>query len=163
MKSFAKPLQRLVNLSGQRLAPLLLLAACVVPAAYADTDLGMPKAELSAGIHLIHAEVAANDADRMTGLMFRRGLDVNNGMLFVFEAKDKHCMWMKNTLIPLSVAFLDEKGDILNIEEMQPQTTTSHCAQGQALYALEMNAKWFSLRHIPAGTHINGIAAASKN
>ena len=99
----------------------------------------LPVVPLNIGIHLIKAEVAANDAARQQGLMFRQSMGPNEGMVFVFEEDARVCMWMKNTFLPLSIAFLDKDGRILNIEDMQPQTTDSHCARKPARYALEMN------------------------
>ena len=99
----------------------------------------MPVTELRAGMHLIRAEVASDFSTRSRGLMHRKGLAPNAGMLFIFDGPSKQCMWMKNTLIPLAVAFLDEKGTIVSIHEMAPQTENSHCAARPARYALEMN------------------------
>ncbi len=117
----------------------------------------MPVMELTAGFHRIEAEVAADQGNRMQGLMHRRSMTANHGMLFVFDQADRHCMWMRNTLLPLSVAFLDESGRILNIEDMQPQTENNHCAASPARFALEMNIGWFSGKGIKAGQRIGGI------
>ena len=120
----------------------------------------MPTMELSAGIHLIRAEVAHTFETRAQGLMFRRSLGPNEGMFFVFPQAEIHCMWMKNTLIPLSVAFIDEKGRIVSISEMQPQTETPHCAVDRAQFALEMSAGWFAAKGIKAGARILGLEKA---
>ena len=117
----------------------------------------LPRIDLSAGIHRIDAEVAADDARRMQGLMHRRSMPANHGMLFVFTRAERHCMWMRNTYLPLSVAFLDEEGKILNIEDMQPQTEDNHCAANAARYALEMNRGWFASKGIRPGSRIGGI------
>ncbi len=117
----------------------------------------MPRMELSAGFYRIEAEVAANQNDRMQGLMQRRSMAANQGMLFVFPQAERHCMWMHNTLLPLSVAFLDEQGRILNVEDMKPQTDTSHCAAAPARFALEMNAGWFSAKGLKTGQRIKGV------
>ncbi|MDY7575876.1 DUF192 domain-containing protein [Actimicrobium sp. CCI2.3] len=114
-------------------------------------------ASLSAGIHLIKAEVAASEAEREQGLMFREKMGPNEGMVFLFGAPAGVCMWMKNTLLPLSVAFIDDDGKIINIEEMKPQTTESHCGLKPASYALEMNAGWFKHKNIKAGMVIDGL------
>ena len=98
----------------------------------------LPVLQLNAGMHLIRAEVAADFASRAQGLMYRSSMPSNAGMLFIFDEAATHCMWMKNTLLPLSVAFLDEKGTVINIEDMKPQTDDSHCARRPARYALEM-------------------------
>jgi len=113
--------------------------------------------ELSAGMHRIRAEVAADFATRARGLMHRASLPPGAGMLFVFEAPAIQCMWMKNTLIPLSVAFLDEGGAIINIADMEPQSEQSHCAAKPARYALEMNRGWFAARGIKPGMRLGGI------
>ena len=137
----------------------LLIAAAAVLAAQAQT-LTFPRMDLNAGIHRIDAEVAATQGTRMQGLMFRKALGEANGMLFVFTENARHCMWMRNTLIPLSVAFMDEKGRILNVEDMQPQTENNHCAAAPARYALEMSLGWFKRKGIGAGMPISGIERA---
>jgi uncharacterized membrane protein (UPF0127 family) len=113
--------------------------------------------ELGAGMHVIRAEVADGFASRMQGLMQRTSLPPNGGMLFVFDEDATHCMWMKNTLIPLSVAFLDERGAIINIADMQPHSEQSHCASRSARYALEMMQGWFAQRGIRAGARLRGL------
>ncbi|MFZ4536522.1 DUF192 domain-containing protein [Propionivibrio sp.] len=117
----------------------------------------MPRMELTAGFHRIEAEVAADQESRMRGLMQRRSMPANQGMLFVFTQSARHCMWMRNTYLPLSVAFLDEEGHILNIEDMKPQSETNHCAAAPARFALEMNLGWFSGKGLKPGLRIGGI------
>ena len=117
----------------------------------------LPTVQLNAGMYLIRAEVAADIPTRARGLMFRREMPSNAGMLFIFDEPGSQCMWMKNTLIPLSVAFLDDEGRIINIEDMAPQTEDSHCAREPARYALEMNHGWFAARGIKPGTRLGGI------
>jgi uncharacterized membrane protein (UPF0127 family) len=136
---------------------LVSLLILVLPLAAAPVAAEMPRIELTAGFHRIEAEVAANDANRMQGLMHRRSMPNNQGMLFVFAEAGRHCMWMRNTYLPLSVAFLDDEGRILNIENMQPQTEDSHCATKAARYALEMNLGWFSSKGIKPGARVGGI------
>jgi uncharacterized membrane protein (UPF0127 family) len=133
-------------------------AALALAAGLAAAQPAAPTVRLNAGIHLITAEVADNDATRTRGLMFRESLAPNHGMLFVFERKGIHCMWMRNTLIPLSVAFIDDDGRIVNIEDMAPQTEVSHCARAPVRYALEMSRGWFASRGIKPGAVIDGIA-----
>ncbi|MBV2235799.1 MAG: DUF192 domain-containing protein [Sterolibacterium sp.] len=116
--------------------------------------------ELNAGIHRIHAEIANTPAMRNRGLMFREQLASNQGMLFVFAQPGVQCMWMRNTLIPLSVAFIDAQGRIINIEEMQPRTENEHCAGQAAKYALEMPGGWFASRGVGSGMRIGGIESA---
>lgn len=116
--------------------------------------------ELSAGIHRIQAEVAHTAETRAQGLMHRKSLPGNRGMLFVFTQPAAQCMWMRNTLIPLSVAFLDEQGRIINVEEMQPMTEDHHCASRPAKFALEMTEGWFKSRGFESGALINGLDKA---
>jgi uncharacterized membrane protein (UPF0127 family) len=133
------------------------LAALLTPA---QAQTALPTTQLNAGIHLITAEVAANDPQRARGLMFREKLAPNHGMLFVFDAKTVQCMWMRNTLIPLSVAFIDDDGSIVNIEDMQPKTENSHCARKPVRYALEMELGWFTKRGLKSGSRLGGLPAA---
>ena len=137
------------------LAGLLLAAA-------APAQESMPVMELTAGMHRIEAEVAANDQNRQVGLMNRRVMPPQRGMLFVFGRENTHCMWMRNTYLPLSVAFMDADGVIINIEDMQPQTESNHCAKTPARYALEMNQGWFAQRGIKPGTRLGGIDKAPR-
>jgi uncharacterized membrane protein (UPF0127 family) len=116
--------------------------------------------ELNAGMHLIQAEVAANTPDRSKGLMCRPSMASGAGMLFVFREVEKHCMWMRNTIIPLSVAFVDEQGTIVSIHDMQPLNDDSHCAARPARFALEMNQGWFEKRGIKAGSRLGGLDKA---
>lgn len=117
----------------------------------------MPRVDLRASFYRIDAEIAATPEERMQGLMFRQKMDANQGMLFIFTSADRHCMWMRNTLLPLSVAFLDEQGKIINIEDMQAKTENSHCAASAARYALEMNIGWFASKGFKSGQPISGL------
>jgi uncharacterized membrane protein (UPF0127 family) len=137
----------------RRLLCTLLLAA----SAAAAQQPTLPTVQLGAGLHLIRAEVADRDASRAMGLMHRKALAPNGGMLFVFDDDAVHCMWMKNTPLPLSVAFIDAGGAILNIADMQPHTEDSHCAAQPARYALEMARGWFAERGIRAGFRLRGL------
>jgi uncharacterized membrane protein (UPF0127 family) len=118
-----------------------------------------PVAQLSAGIHLIQAEVVSEPGNRARGLMHRKSLAHNAGMLFIFDEAAVHCMWMKNTYIPLSVAFIDDRGTIVNIADMTPHDETSHCAARPVRYALEMNRGWFAARGIKSGSRLSGFPA----
>lgn len=120
----------------------------------------MPRLELRHGMYRIDAEVAHTSAQLQQGLMQRREMAAHRGMLFVFESDSAHCMWMRNTFIPLSVAFIDAEGRVINIADMTPQDETPHCASRPARYALEMNRGWFAARGVAAGTHIEGIQRA---
>lgn len=132
---------------------LLVFASAL---AHADS----PRISLGAGLYVIQAEVMNTQAGRMRGLMHRKSLGTNEGMLFVFPAAERHCMWMKNTVLPLSVAFIDERGVVVNIEDMQPETENQHCADRPAPYALEMKQGWFAARGIKPGAAISGIDKA---
>jgi uncharacterized protein len=135
----------------KKLAVAMLLAVPAV--AHAQ----LPRIQLNAGIHVIRAELANTPESRMQGLMFRKTLGTSDGMLFVFDEPQRQCMWMRNTYVPLSVAFIDASGTILNVEDMEPLTENSHCAAGPAKFALEMNKGWFASRGLKAGTRIGGI------
>lgn len=107
--------------------------------------------------HTVRAEVANTPDSRRLGLMFREQMPENTGMVFVYEAEGRHAMWMKNTLIPLSVAFIDRHGRIINIEDMEPQTEDAHAARAEAAYSLEVNQGWFKRRGIKAGDRVVGL------
>ena len=116
-----------------------------------------PDVDLAVGMYRINAEVARTQARRMTGLMHRTDMPADTGMLFVFPQAQAHCMWMRNTLIPLSVAFIDMQGVIINIADMTPHDETAHCASRPARYALETNAGWFAARKLKAGAKVAGL------
>ncbi|WP_255592933.1 DUF192 domain-containing protein [Bordetella sp. BOR01] len=118
---------------------------------------GLPITELSAGIHIIRAEVASTDDTRRVGLMHRQSLPDNQGMLFVFETPDLQCFWMRNTPLPLSIAFIADDGTIVNIADMAPQTDDAHCSARPVRYALEMAQGWFASHGIQAGNRIGGL------
>ena len=143
-----------------RLTAGALLGAAVSSAAIAQNQ-RFDTTQLSAGMHLIQAEVAATDPQRQQGLMFREKMASNAGMVFVFDAPATQCMWMKNTLLPLSVAFIDAKGKIVNIEDMQARTLESHCSTKAVpvRYALEMNLGWFKQKNIKPGMNIGNLPA----
>ena len=132
-------------------------AAAFAVAAHAE----LPTVQLNAGMHLIRAELAADFSTRMQGLMNRESLASNAGMLFVFDESAIHCMWMKNTLIPLSVAFIDQGGTIINIADMQPHSEQSHCAAAPARFALEMTKGWFAQRGVTPGMKLGGLEKAA--
>ncbi|MBS1172741.1 MAG: hypothetical protein H6R12_1571 [Proteobacteria bacterium] len=140
---------------------LLIITAVAVGAASAQAP-GRTTVQLTAGIHLITAEVAASDPARARGLMFREALPPNHGMLFIFDSKSLHCMWMRNTLIPLSVAFVADDGSIVNIEDMQPHDERRHCARQPVRYALEMAQGWFAQKGIGAGARLGRLPAAGQ-
>jgi len=116
----------------------------------------LPRVKLSAGMHLIDAQVAATIEQRSTGLMFRRDMPQSEGMLFVFEQATVQCFWMKNTLLPLTAAFVANDGTIVNLADMKPRTTESHCSKEPVRYVLEMNQGWFGKKGIKAGFKLGG-------
>jgi uncharacterized membrane protein (UPF0127 family) len=116
----------------------------------------LPQVRLNAGIHNINAELAATPEQREIGLMFRPAMEANDGMLFVFERAGQQCFWMKNTLIPLSAAFVADDGTVVNIEAMQPQTLDGHCSTQPVRFVLEMNEGWFAKRGIKPGSKLRG-------
>ena len=143
---------------NKKLLHAALLTLLLTGLAPADAQEKLPVTTLSIGIHLIQAEVAIRDEERAQGLMFREQMGQNEGMVFRFNSPNQVCMWMKNTLLPLSVAFIDDAGSIINIEDMKAQTLDAHCASKPARYALEMNQGWFKKRSIQAGFKLTGPA-----
>lgn len=138
---------------------LSLLAALAAAVALAqEPQMNLPRVKLSAGMHQIDAQVARTHEQRMIGLMHRKDMPQHEGMLFVFEQPAQQCFWMKDTLLPLSVAFLAEDGTVINIAEMAPQTLQSHCSAGPVRYVLEMNSGWFAKKGVKPGMKIRGLA-----
>lgn len=116
----------------------------------------LPTVELNAGIHSIRAELARTPEQRAIGLMHRPTMPVNEGMLFAFERPDTQCFWMKDTLLPLSAAFVADDGSIVNVVDMQPRTLDSHCSTQPVRFVLEMNQGWFAKRGLKAGSRLSG-------
>ena len=141
----------------RQLLAILMLALC---GAHAWADQALPELVLEIKGHKLTAEVAATEPQRATGLMHRRMLPENRGMLFVFPYAAPQSFWMMNTYLPLSIAFIDEKGIIVNIADMKPLTTNSHSSTKPAQYALEMNQGWFAKRGIKPGARVEGIEKA---
>lgn len=117
----------------------------------------LPRADLQIGLNKITAELASTEAHRQQGLMYRNFLPTNEGMLFIFETTATHCFWMRNTKIPLAIAFVDNAGIITNIEEMKAMTEVNHCPSKPIKFALEMNQAWFTKNGISAGHTVSGI------
>jgi uncharacterized protein len=146
------------NPSIQRALGLLVLALAISGSAAAQTE-AQPRLDtvtLQAGMHNIRAEVARTPLQTQTGMMFRREMASHEGMLFVFDGLTKRCFWMKNTLLPLSIAFIADDGRIVNLAEMEPQSQDSHCSSEPVRYALEMNQGWFAKRGIKPGFKLKG-------
>jgi uncharacterized protein len=134
------------------LAGLLLSLA----AAAQDAPQKLPTIKLNAGMHIIQAELAQTPDERSIGLMFRKTMSTNEGMLFAFEQPATQCFWMKNTLLPLDIAFVAADGTVVNIDAMKPQTLESHCSTKPVPFVLEMNVGWFAKRGIKAGFKLKG-------
>ena len=138
-------------------ARFLAAAAIALAALGAQADVAFKTSRIKVGGHELKVEVAQSDEVRMQGLMFRKQLAKNDGMLFIFDEPAYHAMWMKNTLIALSVAFVDKNGEILNILDMEPQTLDTHMAAGPAVYAIETNKGWFAENKVKAGDKVTGL------
>ena len=122
---------------------------------------GMPQTQLqrttlNAGMHLIQVQLAQNFEQRQIGLMWRKEMPQNEGMLFVFEQPAMQCFWMRNTLLPLTAAFVSDDGSIVNLADMKPMNDDSHCSTKPVRFVLEMNQGWFAKRNIQAGFKLTG-------
>lgn len=147
------------RVTGSTWCPVVLLAGVLLASGCnaADTpQLQLPRTQLKAGMHLIQAQVATTPEQRSTGLMWRQDMPQHEGMLFVFEQPAVQCFWMKNTLLPLTAAFVADDGRIVNLADMQPRNETSHCSKEPVRFVLEMNQGWFAKRHIGAGYRVQG-------
>jgi uncharacterized membrane protein (UPF0127 family) len=152
--------------SCSRPARIVAGLVCLAATMFVSSAPGAAAAEreiaLNAGVYAIHAEVVDAPETRARGLMYRKSMPDNHGMLFVFSDIERQCFWMKNTIIPLSIAFLDDNGVIVNIADMAPQTEDNHCSEQPVRYAIEMNQGWFAKRHIRAGARISGLDKAPR-
>ncbi|HRH90170.1 MAG TPA: DUF192 domain-containing protein [Rubrivivax sp.] len=141
-----------------------LALACGIAGSALAQEAAQPRLDsvaLQAGMYNIRAEVARTPLQTQTGLMFRREMAVHEGMLFVFDGLQRRCFWMKNTLLPLSIAFVADDGSIVNIADMQPQSEQSHCSAQPVRFALEMNQGWFAKRGIQPGFKLKGAPFGS--
>lgn len=152
-----------IKFGGHAPGKTLIGTLCALPfAVWAQQPQQLPTVQLQAGMYNIVAQVARTDEQRQTGLMFRKQMPAHEGMLFVFEQPATQCFWMRNTLIPLSTAFVADDGTIVNIEDMAPMTENSHCSKQPVRYVLEMNQGWFAKRGFKAGDRIGGAPFAKK-
>jgi uncharacterized protein len=119
-------------------------------------QMDLPRIKISAGMHLIDTQLATTEQQRATGLMFRKEMPQTEGMLFIFNEPSQQCFWMKNTLLPLTAAFVADDGTIVNLADMKPQTTDSHCSSQPVRFVLEMNQGWFARKGIKAGSKLGG-------
>ena len=147
-----------VSRPGNAAAALLWLA--LAGSAVAQPADGVPQRlqaiTLQAGMHNIRAELATTPEQRQIGLMFRKDLATHEGMLFIFEEPTPQCFWMRNTPTPLTIAFLNDDGSIVNLADMKPFDESSHCSAKPVRYVLEMNQGWFAKRGIKAGFKLVG-------
>ena len=135
---------------------LSLVCAAALPAAAQEPQMNLPRVKLAAGMHQIDAQVARTPQQRTIGLMFRKEMPQHEGMLFVFEQPSLQCFWMRNTLLPLTAAFVADDGTIVNLADMKPQTEDSHCSARPVRYVLEMNQGWFAKKGVKAGSKLSG-------
>jgi uncharacterized protein len=140
------------------LAPLTVALMALTGSVWSQEkpQLNLPKVTLNAGMHLIQAQVAGTAEQRGIGLMHRQDMPPNEGMLFVFEQPASQCFWMKNTLLPLTAAFVADDGSIVNLADMKPQALDSHCSAQPVRYVLEMHQGWFAQRGIRPGSKLGG-------
>jgi uncharacterized protein len=131
-------------------------AAIALGAVAQDAQMNLPRVALGAGMHRIDAQVASTPGQRATGLMFRKEMPQHEGMLFVFEEPTVQCFWMQNTPLPLTAAFVADDGTIVNLADMKPLTTDSHCSTKPVRYVLEMNQGWFAKKGIKPGFRLAG-------
>ena len=125
-------------------------------AAQESPQLSLQRVKLNAGMHVIDAQVALKPQEREIGLMLRKEMPQHEGMLFVFEQAAEQCFWMKNTLLPLTAAFVANDGTIVNLQDMKPETTESHCSAKPVRFVLEMNKGWFAKKGIKPGSKLSG-------
>jgi uncharacterized membrane protein (UPF0127 family) len=121
-----------------------------------EPQLKLQRTTLSAGMYQINAQLALTPEQRQTGLMFRKEMPQSEGMLFVFEQVAQQCFWMRNTYLPLTAAFLADDGTIVNLADMKPLSTDSHCSAQPVRYVLEMNQGWFTKKGLKAGSRLSG-------
>jgi uncharacterized membrane protein (UPF0127 family) len=142
------------------LAFLALTATSVPCQAQDEPQTNLQRIKLSAGMHQIDTQLALTPEQRQTGLMWRKTMPQHEGMLFIFEQPTQQCFWMKNTLIPLTAAFVADDGTVVNLQDMKPQTTEPHCSAKPVRYVLEMNKGWFEKKGLKAGSKLTGAPFA---
>ncbi len=145
----------MLRLFRSLLLPLSLCTATVLALAQ-QPQMNLARTQLSAGMHLLDVQVAQTPQERQIGLMFRKDMPQHEGMLFVFEQPASQCFWMRNTLLPLTAAFVADDGTIVNLADMKPQSDDSHCSAKPVRYVLEMHQGWFAKRNIKAGFKLGG-------
>ena len=157
-------LDRLTCLRGFGVASLLavLMTSVATSAKAQEPQTNLQRTAIQAGMFQIDAQIANTPQQRQVGLMFRKDMPTHEGMLFIFEEPQKLCFWMKNTLLPLTAAFVDDDGAIVNLVDMQPQSTDSHCSEKPVRYVLEMNQGWFAKKKIGKGYKLKSQIFSAK-
>jgi len=153
--------QQAIQISVNRLIKFgfafMLAATCSFSAnAQGTPQANLPRATLNAGMHLLQVQLAQDFDQRQIGLMWRKEMPQNEGMLFIFEQPGVQCFWMRNTLLPLTAAFVMDDGTIVNLADMKPMNDDSHCSKKPVRFVLEMNQGWFAKRNIQAGFKLTG-------
>ena len=138
------------------MAALMSMLVSIDASAQDGPQLNLQRVKLFAGMNVIDAQLALTPEQRQIGLMLRKDMPQHEGMLFVFEQPSQQCFWMKNTLLPLTAAFVSDDGTIVNLADMKPQTTDSHCSAQPVRYVLEMNRGWFAKKGVKAGAKLGG-------
>ena len=146
----------LKKILGSLLVALMSFSAIAQGTAQGSPQINLQRANLSAGMHLIQVQLAQNFEQRQIGLMWRKEMPQNEGMLFIFEQPSVQCFWMRNTLLPLTAAFVADDGTIVNLLDMKPMSDDSHCSSKPVRFVLEMNLAWFAKRNIQAGFKLTG-------
>jgi uncharacterized membrane protein (UPF0127 family) len=152
-----------MKISASLLLGLLLGLLNALSYAQNQPQMNLPRTTLSIGFHQLQVQVASTPEQQATGLMFRTEMPAHEGMLFVFPAPSQQCFWMKNTLLPLTAAFVADDGTIVNLEDMQPQTTQPHCSSKPVRFVLEMNQGWFAKKGLKAGGRLAGVPFKAAN
>jgi len=154
MSNLRTLLQRTVFLFGALAAPMLGWAQ--------EPQTDLQRMVIQAGMFQINTQIAQTPQQRQIGLMFRKEMPAHEGMLFIFDEPQKQCFWMKNTFLPLTAAFVDDDGVIVNTADMKPQSTESHCSDKPVRFVLEMNQGWFAKKKIGKGYKLKSAVFAPK-
>ena len=125
----------------------------IVPVVYGNSPTGILEIENN----VISVELARTKEEHSRGLMDRKSLGRYDGMLFIYAQKKNLCMWMKNTSIPLTVLFIDEKGYVLEMKDMIPNTETPHCSTNKVRFALELETNWLKSTNITVRSRITNL------
>ena len=155
---YLSPATLVANSPSKYFVGLLTAMALLSQSAWSQENpqMTLQHVKLSAGMHQIDAQVALTPEQRQIGLMFRAEMPQHEGMIFVFEQPTQQCFWMKNTILPLTAAFVADDGTIVNLADMKPHTTDAHCSVKPVRYVLEMNKGWFAKKGIKAGSKLQG-------